>query len=177
MREKFRLSLASMQSTRTLTQTAILIALAIVVEYITRPFSGDFLKITFTFLPFMTICMLFGPFVGMIAGGIIDFIGAIVFYGSVNPLLCVVELLSGLICGFLLYQKKSNLWLCILVRFIVCMVLNTILATTALAVWNGMSINGFVTLLSTRALKNLACFPIEGVLLFFVLKFVNKIVK
>ncbi len=177
MKEKFKSSLASLQSVRTLTQTAILIALAIVVEYITRPLSSDFLKITFTFLPFMSICMLFGPLVGMIAGGIIDFIGAVIFYGSINPLLCLVEMLSGLACGFLLYRRKINIWVCLLVRFIVCMLFNTIFATVSLAIWNGMSINGFFTLLSTRALKNLICFPVEGVLLFAVLKIVRKAVQ
>lgn len=177
MREKFKSSLESLQSVRTLTQTAILIALAIVVEYITRPFAGEYLKITFTFLPFMAICMLFGPVVGMLAGGIIDFIGAVIFYGSVNPLLCVVELISGLVCGFLLYRKKPNIWTCLFVRLVVCMVFNTVFATASLAIWNGMSINGLFTLLSSRALKNLICFPIEGILLFAVLKIVNKVVK
>ena len=174
MKTKFRDSLASLQSVRTLTLAAVLIALAIVIEPLTIPFWNEFLKFTFTFLPFMAICMLFGPVVGAISGGLIDFIGAIVFYGSINPLLLIVELCSGFVCGMILYERKNTLWRCMLVRFVVCMVFNAVFTTMGLAIWNGMGISGFVSLFATRAIKNLFCFPVEGLLLFFVLKLVQK---
>lgn len=171
MKGTFGRSLALIKSTGVLTKTALLIALSLVVEVFTIHL-GEILKINFTYLPFSVISAMFGPAIGAIAGAAIDLIG--VFTEGKVPFLplTLIQATVGMVSGYLLYDKRLTLLRCVLVRFIICTVFNTLLNTACISY---LTQTDYLTLLSLRAFKNIVLFAFEGVLLYLVLKLVLRV--
>ena len=93
---------------RSLTITAMFIAISMVIEKFTINF--PLFKINFAFLAIAVIGMLCGPTVGFVAGMLCDIVGWIANPdGGFYPAYTLVAGVQGLIYGMLLYYKQDKL--------------------------------------------------------------------
>ena len=79
--------------------------------------------------------------------------------------------ISGMFYGLMLHNKKATLWRVFLPEFLVIFVGNILLNSVALA---PTIASGFVGILPSRILKNLLLLPIQTVVSYLILKFVQK---
>lgn len=105
----FARSAKELEKVSTICVTGMLMALAIVIRsmlYI--PLSQD-LRVTFSFLGSMAICMFYGPTVGMMGAAGIDIIGYILDGAKMreyNIWLLIVKLVMAAITGLILYRER-----------------------------------------------------------------------
>ena len=78
---------------------------------------------------------------------------------------------SGMFYGMMLHNKRITLWRVFLAELLVIVVGNILLNTIALA---PTVASGFVGILPSRILKNLLLLPIQTVVSYLILKFVQK---
>ncbi len=103
----FKDSSKEFENVRSLTITAIFIAISMVIEKFT--INLPFTKINFAFLAIAVIGMLTGPVMGFVAGMICDIVGFLVNpTGAFMPIFTIIAGLQGLIYGILLYRKQEN---------------------------------------------------------------------
>jgi ECF transporter S component (folate family) len=149
----------------------MLLALKVVLGMFTLNLS-PILKIGFSFLPIAAAGMLFGP----AAGGTVGALGDIVSYlinpaGPYFPGLTLNAFLSGTLYGLFLYKKPVTL-------------LRTALAKTSVTVLVSLFLNplwlsvlyskAFLAVVSARIATNLILLPIDILLLFGLLKAMEK---
>ncbi len=92
---------------RTLTLTAMLVGLSMLIEMLSIDIG--FVKLNFAFIAIAIIGMLFGPFVGFTAGLACDIVGFIAHpTGAFLPIYVLVAGLQGLIYGVFLYHKAYD---------------------------------------------------------------------
>ena len=163
-REYWSASLGEARKIRTVTTAAMLIALAVILSYVTIA-PSDYLRIGLAFLPKEVMTALFGPIVGMLGNGITDVIqyatkptGPYFFGYTFNTMLI------GFFGGLILYRKPVRLWRVIVVNGFEALV-NITLGTLYLSVLYG---NAFMVLFPMRAIKNLIQLPINVILFFAV---------
>lgn len=180
-------SARELKQVRTLTISALFMALSIVLRSIAIPLGTD-IRITFSFLGIMVIAMLYGPVVTMIANLGTDLIGYLldgVKMREYNLLLSVVVLLNGLIYGIFLYHRKTqkNLLIsAILARLTVVVIGNLVLNS---AILYGCYINpdfplhmqgsawaAFGMWMVSRLIKNFGQFPFDAVMICVLLPIV-----
>ena len=88
---------------------AMLIAMYTVLEFISIDITVA--KINFAFIPLAAIGMLYGPTVGLAAGGICDVMGFLVKpTGAFLPIYTILGCVQGMIYGLMLYRKWGNVW-------------------------------------------------------------------
>lgn len=104
----FSRSLEEFKDIRSLTMTALFIAISMIIEKFT--INLPLFKINFAFLAIAVIGMLCGPSVGFAAGMICDIVGFIANpTGGFMPVFTLIAGLQGLIYGVLLYHKQDKL--------------------------------------------------------------------
>ena len=89
--------------------SSMFIALSMAIEALSidLPFG----KINFAFIPLAAIGMLFGPAVGIAAGGICDVLGFLVHpSGAFLPLYTLIGMLQGMIYGLVLYRRWGDVY-------------------------------------------------------------------
>ena len=152
------------RKTRSLTMSAMLIAIAVILSFLTIQVS-EFLKIGLAFLPKEIMSALFGPIIGMIGGGLTDIIqfaikptGPYFFGWTFNAIIV------GFVYGLLLYKRPVSL-----ARVAIAngfeMLVNIFLSTWYLTILYG---NGYMALLPARVVKNLIQYPINVILFYTV---------
>ncbi len=160
-----------MQKPKVLTLCALLMALNIVLGYFTIRFSS-YLRVGFGFLTQPIIGMLFGPVVCCVTGIFQDIVSLMLNpTGAYIPAYGLSVGISGIFHGLLLYKKPVKFWRVLLDVMLVVLVGNIILNSIALA---PTVASGFVGILPSRILKNLLLLPIQAVLNYLVLKFVQS---
>ena len=150
---------------RSLTVTAMFIAVSMVIEKFTINF--PLFKINFAFLAIAVIGMLCGPTVGFVAGMLCDIVGWIANPdGGFYPAYTLVAGVQGLIYGILLYYKQDKLSLfglndnvSFVIRIIIARLLDVclinLLCNTFLNMHYGfIPQQAFGVAISTRLLKN-----------------------
>lgn len=103
----FVLSAKEFTKLRTLTVTAMLVAVSMLIEM----FAVDvgFIRLNFAFLATAAIGMLFGPCVGLTAGLACDVVGHLAHpVGAFLPMYTLAAGLQGLIYGLFLYHKMDG---------------------------------------------------------------------
>lgn len=107
-------------------------------------------KIDFSFVAVMLAASLTGPIGGAVVGGLIDFIGAVLFpVGPYFPGFTVTAALTGLVFGLLLYKKCNflRILIAVLSTQLVCgLLLNSIFISI-------LYTKAFTALLTTRAIQ------------------------
>ena len=145
-------------------------ALSIILGYFSIQI-GDFLKIGFSSLPNEAVAYLFGPVVAPLFGGIMDILKYMIKpTGAFFPGFTITAIVAGLINGFLLYKRPIKLSRILITKFLVIVICDIALNTIWLSILYG---KGFMMLLPMRAIKNLIMWPVEGLLLFTMLKMLN----
>ena len=141
-------------STKTLTRSAILVALAIILTRFLSVMLTENLRLGIGWMPIVLTGTLYGPFVGAICGVVEDLLGIIInSQGTVHFGFTLSAMLTGLIPGLISYyfmkNKSDNLVIavsCIAVAIIVHCLLNTLWLSQLYG-------NGFLVLLPTRVVK------------------------
>ena len=65
------------------------------------------IQISFNFIPIVFTAMYLGPIPCCIVAALADFIGALLFQGSVNPFITIISALMGLSYGMFLYDGSA----------------------------------------------------------------------
>lgn len=171
----FASSQAEWRNLRTLTLTAMLIALKIVLDALNvRVNLSPDLRITFGFLAYAMIGMLFGPSVAITAGAAGDILGYLVNTGGAAyfPGYTITAMLAGLVWGVALYKRPVSLWRALAAKAFINIFLNIGLNTF----WNILFFGrGSIATIPMRIIKNLFMLPIEALLLVAVAKIVLNI--
>jgi ECF transporter S component (folate family) len=168
---------------------SMLIALSMVIEALSidLPFG----KINFAFIPLAAIGMLFGPTVGIVAGGICDVLGFLVHpSGAFLPLYTLIGMFQGMIYGLILYRrwgdvysdetsgrlfgiKATQLGLRIVAaRLLDVLIVNMIFNTVANIHYGFIPYKSLPVIIATRLGKNLLELAADLPLMFIVLPFV-----
>ena len=143
---------------RVLAFAGMVTALAIILESFPIYLLGQSLKIYFSFVVVSLGCACYGPLVGMGVGAVIDTLGFLLSsYGEPYfPGYLITAMLSGLIYGVMLYQRKPT---------------NVLLGS----VWKAMLYGkGYLYYLSTGMVKNTIMIPIEVALMWLALNAAEK---
>lgn len=160
-----------MRNPRVLTLCAMMMALNIILGYFTLRFT-DFLRIGFGFITQPVVGMALGPLICGITGMLQDVISlALNPTGAYIPAYTLSVGISGMFYGLLLHNKKITIVRVFLVELLVIFVGNILLNSIALA---PSVASGFVGILPSRILKNLLLLPIQTVVSYLILKFVQK---
>ena len=158
-------------STEKLVVTAFMIALEIVLSKLVSV-NISFLRIGFGFLPIAILAIMYGAWWSGIAYAIGDVIGGFLFpTGAFFPGFTVTALLTGLIFGWVLYNKKVTFARAALASALVCVFCNLLLNTYWLTFIIG---KGFTVLLVSRAVKELVAIPVMAVLIVAVDRALSK---
>ena len=167
---------------------SMLIALSMAIE----AFSIDlpFGKVNFAFIPLAAIGMLFGPTVGIAAGGICDVLGFMVHpTGAFLPLYTRIGMFQGMIYGVVLYRRWGNIYSdetskvfglkvtqlgirILAARLIDVLLVNMIFNTTANIHYGFIPYKSLPVIISTRLGKNLLELVADIPLMFIILPFV-----
>lgn len=164
-----------LKNPRVLTVCAMMMALNIILGYFTLRFT-EFLRIGFGFVTQPVVGMSFGPIICCMTGMIQDVISlALNPTGAYIPAYTLSVGISGMFYGLVLHSGKQNhkvtFWRVFLAELLVTFVGNILLNTIALA---PTVASGFVGILPSRMLKNLLLLPIQTVVSYLILKFVQK---
>lgn len=166
-----RASAKELKSTSTLTVSAMLTALNVVLHFFTVVIS-DFLQISFSFLPLALTGLLYGPIVGGIAGGVGDILKYIVRpTGAFFPGFTLNAILSGIIYGLILYKKPVTLKRAFAAVLCNTLIIHLLLTPLWLSIMYG---KGYIVLFSARLVKNIIMLPIETAMLYSLAKVVDK---
>ena len=169
--QRFQESLREFRNIKVLCAVGMLGALSIIINNFSIQI-GDFLKIGFASECNVLVDCLFGPAAGAIFGAGMDILKFLIkptgpfFWGWTFS-----AGLAGIIIGFGLYKKKITFWRVLIVRLINSIVINVILGTYWLYVMYG---KGFIALLPTRLVKNVAMVPIETIIFIAIYKAIEK---
>ena len=178
----------------------VLVALQIVLGRITAIPVGSWLRISFGFLPVAIAGYLLGPVCGMLVAAVADILGTLVFTPPIIWGLVLVNALTGLLFGLVLYPRKGGWVRCVVSLVLVCFVCNFLLNTHFLAQAGWVSVSDgtewpafFRSLVlpvypegamvpnwvsvTNRLIKQLVACPVNVVMLYFVLRAVNKMPK
>ena len=161
-------------TTETLVTTAFMTALSVVLSKLIS-INISFLRIGFGFLPIAVLAIMYGPVVAAVGYGLADIIGAFLFpTGTFFPGFTLSAVLTGLIFGFVLYNKEVTIKRALLASALVCLPVNLLLNTYWLTFILG---KGFTVLLASRAVKEIVAIPVMALLITAVDRYVLRHVK
>ena len=158
---------------------AVLCAMQVVLSRIAAINVGDYLKISFGFIPIAVCGILAGPMWAALTAAASDVIGALLFPTGIYDRIGGGDgFVGGLLYGLFLYGKKENLIRCLLCTLAVAVVCNLIGNTLCMCLTGILPPPNNATFwprMGTRALKNLVQFPVNGLILFGIWKGINRI--
>ncbi len=167
IKELFLSSCKELKDVKCLTLAAMFGAISIVLGSFTIMMTEN-IKLEWTFLPNEFVYYLFGPFVGIIYGAVMDILNYIVKpFGSFFPGFTVSAMLKGLLFGLILYKRPISLKRVITANVLRVILVDLPLNTYWLTVLNGVP---YLVNLPLRALKLLIMFPVETMLFYLLVK-------
>ncbi len=171
----------------------ILVALQIILSRITAISVGNWLRISFGFLPNAIAGYLLGPVGGLLVAVVGDALGTILTGQVINPGLSLAAALSGLLYGLFLYRRPVSVlrtMLCLLSVSLVChFLLNTyflaaagftavsdgtdwpvLLRQLVLPVYGeGATLPAWISVCN-RFIKQVAVYPVNVIMLYLMLR-------
>ncbi|MDD4796269.1 MAG: folate family ECF transporter S component [Eubacteriales bacterium] len=172
LKDAFSSSAREFKSLRSLIVTALFIALSLVLDSVSIYITPE-IKIGVSFVAMALTAFLFGPVMGMAAGGVADVIGYVLNpRGAYFPGFTLSAVLGGLVYGLFLYRRPAKLLPIFAAKLLINLFINLFLNT----LWNALlGGKGFFVLMPARAVKNLLLWPVESFILYFVLVGMGKI--
>lgn len=168
-----RASALELKNVASLTVTAMLTALYVVLHTFTTIVITPFLQLRFSPVALAMTGALYGPVVGGIAGAVGDILKTLIRpTGGFFPGFTVGEFLRGFIYGLFLYKKQPTFLRVLFATITSCVVVDFFLTTMWLAM---MGVGAFVPLLMSRVLKVIILIPIETFLVFGAVKLTKKV--
>lgn len=166
-------SINQLKITQNLVICGLMAALAVVLSYVASIDVGPYIRIGFSGIPNRIIEFLFGPIVGSIFGGMLDILKYLIkpsgpfFFGFTFD-----AMLAGVIYGSFLYKKPIKLWRIAAAELVTKLVVNCFFNTLWISMLYG---KGFLVLLPARIIKNAVMLPLDTMIMFFALTFMQKI--
>lgn len=168
----FKESRMLLKKTSTLTVTAFLIGLSVVVSLFTVVVN-PYMKIGFSTLPIGIIGYLYGPFVSGLAGGIGDILRFILRpSGPYFPGFTLDSMINGIFCGIFLFKRKPSIKYVTIYQVVTLIIVSTILHNFWVAVLYGKAIT---VILPASIIKNVAKLPIDIIMLYLLLKVFERL--
>ena len=156
-------SLQELRKTRSLAVTAMLMAIAVILGFLAIQVTES-IRISFSFLVDELVGFLFGPAVGAIFGGVVDFLKYIVKpTGPYFPGFMFSEVLTGMIYVVFLYKRPIRIQRIIAANTTVTVFVNMFLNTLWLTMLYG---NAFAVIFPARVVKELILLPINIVMFY-----------
>lgn len=147
-------------------------ALAIVLSYAGTIRIGPYMRIGVSDVPNLVVDFFFGPGVGAIFGASMDIIKYFLNPdGAYFPGFTLSAILRGLIYGSILYRRKISFFRVLIPEIIDKAFINVGLNTFWLNILYG---KGFLALLPNRIILNLIELPLDTVVVYLVLKTVER---
>lgn len=160
-----------LKSVKNLAVASLLITMKLILDLFTIQFNQA-LHLSFEFLPFASLSMLFAV-AGAMSGGLSDIINYIMNpKGAFFPGFTISAMVSGIIYGIAFYKKEISIKRCIFAEIAIVVIVDLLLNTFWLSLLYG---KGFFVLLPMRIIKNTVMIPINVAMMYFVLKLVDRI--
>ncbi|MDO4911952.1 MAG: folate family ECF transporter S component [Lactobacillus sp.] len=152
----------------------LMIALKVVLERIS--FGTTLFEVGLGFIGSVILAYLFGPWWGLVAGGVSDLISSAIFGNAGGFFIgfTLTAMAGPMIYGLVLYRKKPTIWRIILAIVLVCLIVNLGMNSLWL---NMMYKEPWGPLLTIRATKQLIIAPIQCVVTYFVLQVLDRIIE
>nr|WP_312984457.1 folate family ECF transporter S component [Clostridioides sp.] len=147
----------------------VIIGLLIAMQIILSRFlsiSTPIVRIGFSFLPIAILGILYGPLYAGLGSAIGDVIGTVLFGpASIFPGFTLSAFLTGVVYGVLLHNKQKKLWRVCLAVAIINIFISLLLGTFWLSILTG---KGYLALVPTKIIQNVAMFPVKVVTIWVV---------
>lgn len=168
-------SMRELKKTKSLVVAAMLLAIQVVLGLFAAIPFGNTIRISFGYLALSSTGALLGPAAAMINGALADLLGCVIKpIGPYFPGFTITGMVSGLIYGSMLYRRDITLRRVLLTKLLIDVVCNLLLNTLWLNILYGKA---FWAILPSRALKNLAQYPVDVILMYPVLRKIRKVVR
>lgn len=164
--------MSQLKNVKTLTLSGMFIALSVILGFLNLPIN-QFIEIRFGSLMLAVSGMLLGPGISSVIGALSDIIAFIVKpTGPFFPGFTISAAISGIIFGFLLHKKEITIWRIFFAECIHTLIVGFILNSLWLSILYG---NGFIAVVSSRALKEIIMLPVNTILLTLIIKSTSKV--
>lgn len=173
-------SLSAFSKTKNLVTIAMLFALMMVCKMFSIPTGFANLTVSFTYIFFALISMIYGPFAGFIIGAFSDIIGFFLFPNGPTFFFgyTIQAALSGLIYGLCLYKKSYNFMNVFFARFLINIFMNVIWGSICFGILYSYDISTTLAYMITYALpKNLIYLLPQTFILYLVIKAMQPVLK
>lgn len=164
-------------NTKRLCFMGIMVALKIVLERVLSISMGDYLRISFSFIPVAVTGMMMGPVASTLVATVADLLGTLISGQAPFPPLTVVAALTGCFYGLFFYRKTVTLLraaMCFIpVQFLCSLVLNS-----ACLVWMGIipsAPEAFWIKMTPRIIRAVVQYPINVAIMVIVAKAVERL--
>ncbi|MCL2820119.1 MAG: folate family ECF transporter S component [Oscillospiraceae bacterium] len=97
-------------SVRIISQVAMLIAVAFILERMLPIVNLPTMRITLSFIPMMMCGMLFGPVWGAVAYGLSDVLGWFIMPLTPNYFILAARIVNGFLFGLILHRENLSIW-------------------------------------------------------------------
>lgn len=159
---------AEMRSTKMLVIAALMIALRVATKGLAVPIAPNLDLFNVASFINALSAMIIGPVLAIPAAIVSDFLGVLIWDGLGSYFLPFVlqEIGSSLIWALLLYRAKVSTWKVMLGRFLICFIVNILLGTYLLVLYQNWFMGSSSLVLTwPRIFKNTFMFPIEALVM------------
>ena len=170
---------ANFKNVRTISLTAVLIALTIIGNGLMKIPLPMGLEIRFGFVFLSTIAFLFGPAVAFAAGFLTNMLAFLLFPtgAGFNPVFDLNIGLSGILYAIFLYKRNAKseyfiIWI-VAAKASVNLICHIIINTRLLMFFGYIPGSSAFIVTTARVFKNFMLMPVEIILMFFIIKFVS----
>ena len=170
-------SVKCFKNVKDLTIIAVLFAMMLACKLIPIPSGFGTLGISFTYLFFSIIAMIYGPVVGLIIGIFSDVLGFFIAPsgGVFFPGYTLDAMIAGFTYGICFYKTKLTFTKCLLARLVVNLFVNVVCGSIWWSIINSFTYEAFQTYMLFISLpKNIIYLLPQTILLFIVLKAMTK---
>lgn len=159
------------RKTRVLVFAALMIALRVALKPVNIPIGLE-LKINTAFFINAFGAMVFGPVVAIVAAGITDVLGCMLFPSGPYFLpFILVEMAGSLIFALFFYRAEVTAARVMLARFCIDFFVNIVMTTPLMVLYYDLVMGKYYAVFDmARIAKNLAMFPVESVLLILFMR-------
>lgn len=166
-----------MRKTKKIILSGLLLSLLIILSRFVS-FKSQILVISFSFIPIIISAILLGPKYTLVIAALGDFLGATLFpFGSYFIGFTILEALTGLIYGLILYKKPNNeesnsfyteknlIIRLILSSFINLVIIGIFITGYMISTLYG---NAYIVVISSRAITKIIMLPIQIIIIYLL---------
>lgn len=164
-------------NTKRLCIMGIMVALKIVLERVLSISMGDYLRVSFSFIPVAITGMMMGPVGSTLVATVADLLGTLISGQAPFPGLTAVAALTGFFYGLFFYKKKVTVLraaMCFLpVTFLCSLILNSLCLY-----WMGIlphAPEAFWIKMAPRAIRSVVQYPINVAIMVIVARAVDRL--